>query len=252
MAHVRSYSQRDKDGIFLYSNGNRIGGPYNSEEEATQASKLVSQMVGEAPVEDYIEFLKGPITSTKVKGRPQYTPPNTVSGTNLFGDLKKVGSSILDFVPEDLGTNILDFFITPTSKMADFSRGIRNNNPFNIRKTNIKWDGKIQGKDKEFETFDSDLMGIRAGARNSLTHFRRGLDTVNDLVSEHAPSSENPTQSFVNFVSSKLGVGPNDKINLEDEDVLFDFVNSVIAFENQHYFYDEATVRKAIKMALGI
>ena len=197
-----------------------------------------------------------PDSSMRFEGKPQYTPPERVSGTNLFGDLKKVGSSILDFVPEDLGkkigTGLMDVLITPTSKMADFSRGIRNKNPFNIRKSNIKWDGKVQGNDKEFETFDSDLMGIRAGARNSLTHFRRGNDTVSDLVSEHAPPSENPTQSFVNFVSSKLGVSPNDKIDLEDEDVLFDFVNAVISFENQNYFYDEATVRKAIKMALGI
>ena len=111
MAHVRSYSQRDKDGIFLYSNGKRIGGPYSSEEEATQASKLVSQMVGEAPVGDYQEFLKGPIKSKTFKGKPQYTPPERVSGTNLFGDLKKVGSSILDFVPEvlDKADSLIDF-----------------------------------------------------------------------------------------------------------------------------------------------
>ena len=104
MAHVRSYSQRDKDGIFLYSNGNRIGGPYNSEEEATQASKLVSQMVGEAPVEDYIGFLKGPIRSKEFEGRPQNTPPETRS---VLEDLKGAGSGLLDFL------------ITPTSTLAD-------------------------------------------------------------------------------------------------------------------------------------
>ena len=104
MAHVRSYSQRDKDGIFLYSNGNRIGGPYNSEEEATQASKLVSQMVGEAPVEDYIEFLKRPIRSKEFEGRPQNTPPETRS---FLEDLKGAGSGLLDFL------------ITPTSTLAD-------------------------------------------------------------------------------------------------------------------------------------
>ena len=57
MAHVHSYSQRDEDGIFLYDkNKRRIGGPYATEEEATIASKAVSEAMGERPVEDYKEF----------------------------------------------------------------------------------------------------------------------------------------------------------------------------------------------------
>ena len=59
MAHVHSYSQRDADGIFLYDkNKRRIGGPYATEEEATRASKAVSEEMGERPVEDYKEFLQ--------------------------------------------------------------------------------------------------------------------------------------------------------------------------------------------------
>ena len=59
MAHVHSYSQRDEDGIFLYDkNKRRIGGPYATEEEATIASKAVSEAMGERPVEDYIDYLQ--------------------------------------------------------------------------------------------------------------------------------------------------------------------------------------------------
>ena len=53
-----------------------------------------------------------PDYSTRIEGRPQYTPPEAISGTNLFGDLKEVGSSLLDFVPEDLGKkleSLIDF-----------------------------------------------------------------------------------------------------------------------------------------------
>ena len=59
MGHVTSYSQEDEDGIFLYSHGKRIGGPYRTEDEATAASKAVSKELGESPVEDYVEFLQG-------------------------------------------------------------------------------------------------------------------------------------------------------------------------------------------------
>jgi len=73
MAHVNSSSFQDPDGIFLYQmegdkRKRRIGGPYPSNEDADNASRLVSQMVGEAPIEDYIEFLKGPVTTTRFKG----------------------------------------------------------------------------------------------------------------------------------------------------------------------------------------
>ena len=75
MAHVNSSSFQDPDGIFLYQmEGNRrkrrIGGPYPSNEAADEASRLASQVVGEAPIEDYIGFLKGPITTTRFEGTP--------------------------------------------------------------------------------------------------------------------------------------------------------------------------------------
>jgi hypothetical protein len=56
MAHVTSYSQEDEDGIFLYSHGKRIGGPYRTEAEATAASKAASGLLGEKPIEDYIAY----------------------------------------------------------------------------------------------------------------------------------------------------------------------------------------------------
>ena len=137
------------------------------------------------------------------------------------------------------------------STIPKLPRGVRNKNPLNIRKANIAWDGKVRGEDREFETFDSDLMGIRAGAKNSLTHFRRGLNTVNKLLSTHAPPSENPTNSFVEFVSDRMGAAPDDVINLEDQGTLTNYINAVIAFENDNYSYDMEMVRKAIEMALG-
>jgi len=84
MAHVHSYSQRDADGIFLYDkHKRRIGGPYATEEEATRASKAVSEAMGERPVEDYKGFLRE--TNPGIIGGQspipeeyrQYSPPVT-------------------------------------------------------------------------------------------------------------------------------------------------------------------------------
>ena len=43
------------------------------------------------------------------------------------------------------------------------SRGLRNNNPLNIRKSAEHFQGEIKGKDKSFKTFSSLPYGYRAG-----------------------------------------------------------------------------------------
>ena len=59
MAHVKSYSMRNKKGIYLYGGpeDTLIGGPYETETDATRASIAASRRVGEAPIEDYQKFL---------------------------------------------------------------------------------------------------------------------------------------------------------------------------------------------------
>jgi len=68
MAHVKSSSFQDGDGIFLWQTKKnkrgevervqRIGGPYPSNDLADKASKDASKQVGEGSVEDYMKFLQ--------------------------------------------------------------------------------------------------------------------------------------------------------------------------------------------------
>ena len=109
MAHVTSASFQDQDGIFLYQmegdrRKRRIGGPYPSNRAADDASRLVSQMVGEAPVEDYIEFLKSPRRTTSFEGDMQLrpAPERELQGYprgGVGGILDRVGAGI----QEDVG-----------------------------------------------------------------------------------------------------------------------------------------------------
>ena len=76
MAHVTS-RHIEVDGKFYLIGGPNdeiIGGPYASAAEADHQSRLVSQMVGEAPIEDYRAFLSSPRTSTKFEGREVREP----------------------------------------------------------------------------------------------------------------------------------------------------------------------------------
>lgn len=94
------------------------------------------------------------------------------------------------------------------------SRGIRNNNPLNIRKGN-NWLGErpVQS-DPAFEEFESMQMGIRAALklmRNQITGFngrRPKFNTIRKLIAVWAPPTENSTDKYVSFVCNKTGYSP--------------------------------------------
>ena len=89
-------------------------------------------------------------------------------------------------------------------------RGIRNNNPGNIRKTNIKWAGEVvPGTDSAFEQFKSMPYGIRAMLVDIINKHRKGLDTIQELISVWAPPVENDTTSYIKHVSQRSGIPSN-------------------------------------------
>jgi hypothetical protein len=74
-------------------------------------------------------------------------------------------------------------------------RGIRNNNPLNIRlDRDNRWQGKVPPKhnsDGAFEQFQDPIMGLRAAAVLLIAHYdRQHLDTIRKLVAVWAPPNE--------------------------------------------------------------
>lgn len=83
-------------------------------------------------------------------------------------------------------------------------RGLRNNNPFNIKISNSRWYGKLpksKNTDGVFEQFYQLYYGLRAGARLLRNYIvRSGLHTLPQIISRFAPSSENDTNEYIAFV----------------------------------------------------
>ena len=69
------------------------------------------------------------------------------------------------------------------------TRGVRNNNPLNIRIGNA-WLGEVKNPtDKEFEQFESLLYGLRAAFVLIRRYIRRyGLCTIRQIVTRWAPA----------------------------------------------------------------
>ena len=113
-------------------------------------------------------------------------------------------------------------------------RGIRNNNPGNIRKTKDKWKGLRQVQlDKEFFQFEEMKWGYRALIRTLQNYRKRhGCETIADFIRRYAPPSENNTMAYIRFVCNKLGVSPDYVPNVEDKASMCLFVYAISYFEN--------------------
>lgn len=124
---------------------------------------------------------------------------------------------------------------------AASARGLRNNNPFNIRIVAAnKWQGKdVPSRDaelaraagvkkprQEFETFADPIMGLRAGFALIVAHYdRRKANTIRKLVKIWAPENgdrngdlpggeyRQNTEAYVNAVAKDAGFGPDDLLD---------------------------------------
>lgn len=94
------------------------------------------------------------------------------------------------------------------------ARGIRNNNPFNMVKTNIKWQGKVAGTDSKFETFATIEQGIRAGIIDIVGDISKdGKNTIKKLITVFAPPTENDTLHYISTMVKATGVSPDSVLN---------------------------------------
>jgi GH24 family phage-related lysozyme (muramidase) len=101
---------------------------------------------------------------------------------------------------------------TPTwSRPFDVPRGIRNNNPGNLRISDQAWEGKVprdQNTDGAFEQFTSFEYGARALVLLLHNYIRRGLNSVRKIVNAYAPSSDgNHTENYARFLVDRLRAG---------------------------------------------
>lgn len=117
------------------------------------------------------------------------------------------------------------------------ARGLRNNNPLNIRK-GAKWQGLVSpGDDREFCQFQSMAYGLRAAIlliRNHCLGYsssRFKFDTVSKLIRVWAPASENDTQSYIQFVCQQLGVNPEEPLRPYDRASMVSLVIAMAKFE---------------------
>ena len=132
------------------------------------------------------------------------------------------------------------------------ARGIRNNNPGNIVKSSIRWEGQVDGQESRFVSFATPQAGIAALGKNLLAYqSKHGLDTVEGIIGRWAPASENNTAAYVSRVAKEMGVAPNTKLNLRDQATLQGLTAAIIRHENGGNPYGADVVAAGVSAALG-
>lgn len=129
------------------------------------------------------------------------------------------------------------------------ARGIRNNNPGNIRHNqNIHWFGQSKEQtDPAFVQFDDPEHGIRAMVRVFRSYERLGINTISDTIHRWAPPEENDTETYVDSVSKFCKVEPKEVVMLDD--IMENLVHAIIWHENGSCPYTPGVIASGIALA---
>ncbi len=110
------------------------------------------------------------------------------------------------------------------------ARGLRNNNPGNIKYGKFAQKMGATGADAQgFAIFPSMDQGVLADQMLILHYMKNGYDTVRKIVGKYAPSSENDTNAYISAVSKRMHVSPDAKLN---PNYLGSLTSAIIAQEN--------------------
>lgn len=114
------------------------------------------------------------------------------------------------------------------------SRGLRNCNPGNIRRSRSKFKGEVRpSRDAAFKQFETMAYGYRAMFVLLDTYHRRyGLTTIRGMISRWAPPSENFTDGYIRFVAERSGIDADTMVDSRLERDMVPIVAAMSEIEN--------------------
>ena len=125
------------------------------------------------------------------------------------------------------------------------TRGIRNNNPLNLRHSADRWQGaRIMQTDPDYVQYKDIKWGFRAAWKildtYCLTFKKEGKAyNVRNIIGRWAPPTENDTDAYVRAVVKLSGLGGNENMprpkhywNFEEVDKLVRLIRAMVCVEN--------------------
>jgi len=114
------------------------------------------------------------------------------------------------------------------------SRGLRNNNPGNIRQSAVRYQGEvIPSGDPAFKQFKTIVWGYRAMFMLLYTYQKRhGLNTVQNIIQRYAPPLENDTETYLKAVCNWAGIPAERVLNTLDGTLMIPIACAMSRVEN--------------------
>lgn len=131
-------------------------------------------------------------------------------------------------------------------------RGIRNNNPGNIDRTNINWQGMAAHQDDpRFIVFRGPEWGIRAIARILLNYWANdGCKTIRQIINRWAPPEENDTDAYIADVANRSSLHADDMCDVRNVGTMSALVEAIIRHENDgQQPYSQAIIQQGLALA---
>lgn len=114
----------------------------------------------------------------------------------------------------ELATDAVELVAVSAKKLL--ARGLRNNNPGNLRFiAKSPWNGQVGDDGEGYGVYSTMALGVRAAGKQLLKYSRSGLNTVRQIIATWAPRSENDTEAYVRALSSWLNVAADQRIDVD-------------------------------------
>lgn len=137
------------------------------------------------------------------------------------------------------------------SSLLTVPRGIRNNNPGNLR-SDVSWAFMTGSDTGGFAIFDDSVHGLRALAKDLVTKIDKdGLTTIQAIISKYAPTSENNTAAYIVSVSQDSGFAADEQLTA-DADTLSRLMRAIVNHENGDVASDTYVSDQDIANAIGM
>lgn len=125
------------------------------------------------------------------------------------------------------------------------------NNFGNIRKSPVEYQGEIESPSASFKSFANPVYGLRAIMELLVHYYHEGYTTIREIINHYAPPSDNnPTESYVNYVSGHLDVSPDADVAdiIYSENITY-LVDAISQFEQGKDLVNERDLNQAYEIS---
>lgn len=157
-------------------------------------------------------------------------------------------AALYGFSRTDAGASVVSNITDAVGNLLSGPRGIRNNNPGNIERNSIAWQGALSQADVEaagltwdptFVQFDTPANGVRAIGHILTSYSSRGLTTVDTIIPAYSATDQ---AAYVANVAAALGVDPTVDIDVQSQ--LPALATAIIQQENGQQPYDPNDIQE--------